>query len=245
MKKDIRILLVDDHELVRRGLRRMLELEEDIRVVGDCANAEEAFSQVEMLSPDIVLMDVKMPEVNGVEATRRLKVKKPACKIIMLTLYDEYIAESIEAGADGYLLKDTRCAELTQAIRQVYESKQLLEERGGLVEEADLVIPPPADIAKVMGFIVQLEKTLGASIRQTIGSQERGTALTILLKPAPLAILLHKLKSIPNVEKVEEVKHQLPARGGFLRKLGTQSKPRTSARRRITVRVQLSVAKSR
>ncbi len=234
MKKDIRIVLVDDHEIVRRGLRRMLELEKDIKVVADCANAEEAFSQVQTLSPDIVVMDIKMPEVNGVEATRVLKEKKPACKIIMLTLYDEYIAESIEAGADGYLLKDAKCTELTQAIRQVYQSKRPLEERGGLVEEVDLVMPPSADIAKVLAFIVQVERTLGASIRQTIGSQERGTVITTLLKPISLAILLHKLRSIPNVQKVEE-QHQLPTKVGLLRKLGTQSRPRTSPRRRVLV----------
>jgi len=123
MKKDIRILLVDDHEIVRRALRRMLEMEKDMEVVADCANAEEAFAEVEMLSPDIVLMDIKMPEVNGVLATRRLKKKKPACKIIMLTLYEEYLAESIKAGAEGYLLKDGKWAELTQAIRQVYSDQ--------------------------------------------------------------------------------------------------------------------------
>lgn len=204
MKKDIRIVLVDDHEIVRRGLRRMLELEKDIKVVADCANANEAFSQVEKLSPDIILMDIKMPEVNGVEATRVLKGKKPACKIIMLTLYDEYIVQSIEAGADGYLLKDARCTELTQAIRQVYQSKRPQEECGELVEEVDLVMPPSADIARVMAFIVQVEKMLGASVRQTIGSKERGTIVTVLLKPTSPAILLHKLRSVPNVQKLEE-----------------------------------------
>jgi len=204
VKKDIRIVLVDDHEIVRRGLRRMLELEKDIKVVADCANANEAFSQVEKLSPDIILMDIKMPEVNGVEATRVLKEKKPACKIIMLTLYDEYIVQSLEAGADGYLLKDARCTELTQAIRQVYQSKRPQEECGELVEEVDLVLPPSADIAKVMAFIVQVEKMLGASIRQTIGSKERGTVVTALLQPTSPAILLHKLRSVPSVQKVED-----------------------------------------
>jgi len=204
VKKDIRIVLVDDHEIVRRGLRRMLELEKDIKVVADCANANEAFSQVEKLSPDIILMDIKMPEVNGVEATRVLKGKKPACKIIMLTLYDEYIVQSIEAGADGYLLKDARCTELTQAIRQVYQSKRPQEECGELVEEVDLVMPASADIAKAMAFIVQVEKMLGASIRQTIGSKERGTVVTVLVQPTSPTILLHKLQSVPNVQKVEE-----------------------------------------
>ena len=123
MSKDIRILLVDDHEIVRHGLRRMLELEEDIKVVGDCADAEEAFFQMEMLSPDIVLLDIKMPERDGIETARLLKEKQPACEIIMLTMYDEYLAQAIEAGAVGYLLKDVKRDELVRAIRAVYQGR--------------------------------------------------------------------------------------------------------------------------
>jgi DNA-binding NarL/FixJ family response regulator len=123
MSKDIRILLVDDHEIVRHGLRRMLELEEDIKVVGDCADADEAFFQAEMLSPDIVLMDIKMPERDGVETARLLKEKQPACEIIMLTMYDEYLTQAIEAGAVGYLLKDVKRDELLRAIRAVYQGR--------------------------------------------------------------------------------------------------------------------------
>jgi DNA-binding NarL/FixJ family response regulator len=238
MKKDIKILLVDDHELVRRGLRRMLESEEDLEVVGDAADAEEAYSQVEMLSPDVVLMDVKMPGVNGVEATRVVKERKPGCKVLMLTLYEEYLAESIEAGADGYLLKDAKCAELTQAIRQVYQSQRPLEERGELIEEIDLVIPPPADTTQVLRFISRLEKAIGASIRQTIGSQGLGTSVTVLLQPAPLAILLHKLRSIPTVEKVEEEGEQPQPKGGLFKRFKAQPKPSTSSRKRILINLK-------
>lgn len=239
MAKDIKILLVDDHELVRRGLRRMLELEEDIEVVGDAADAEEAYSQMEVLSPDVVLMDVKMPGVNGVEATRVLKERKPACKVLMLTLYEEYLAESIEAGADGYLLKDAKCTELTQAIRQVYQSKRPLEERGGLlIEEVDLIIPPPADTTQVLRFITRLEKALGASIRQTIGSQGLGTSVTILLQPAPLAILLHKLKGIPNVEKAEEEAERPLAKGGLFKRFKAQPRPSPSPRKKIVINLK-------
>lgn len=120
MKKNIKILLVDDHHVVCEGLRRMLELEEDIQVVGECSSAEEAFSQVERLSPDIVLMDVRMPGMSGVEATRGLKERQPSCQIIMLTMFSDYLAEAIEAGAVGYLLKDIRRDELIRAIRGVY-----------------------------------------------------------------------------------------------------------------------------
>lgn len=240
MAKDIKILLVDDHELVRRGLRRMLELEEDIEVVGDAADAEEAYSQVEMLTPDVVVMDIKMPGVNGVEATRVLKERNPSCKIIMLTLYEEYLAESMESGADGYLLKDAKCTELTQAIRQVYQSRHPLEESGGLIEEVDLVIPPPADTTQVLRFIGRVGKTLDASIRQTIGSQEWGTTVTVLLQPAPLTILLHKLRSIPSVEEVEaeEEGEQPPPKGGLFKRFKAQPKPSTSSRKRIRINLK-------
>lgn len=122
----IRVLLVDDHQVVREGLRRMLGLEDDIHVVGEAASMEEALKLAELHSPDVVLMDIKMPGVDGVEATRRLKEKQPACNIIMLTLYEEYITEAIKAGAAGYLLKDIKREELSQAIRVAYQGQSPL-----------------------------------------------------------------------------------------------------------------------
>jgi len=119
----IRVLLVDDHQIIREGLRRMLELEDDIEVVGEAGTVEDALTQAELFSPDIVLMDIKMPERDGIEATRRMKEKQPACNIIMLTLYEEYIAEAIEAGAVGYLLKDVKRDELVRAIRAVQRGR--------------------------------------------------------------------------------------------------------------------------
>ncbi len=122
----IRILLVDDHQVVREGLRRMLELEADMKVVGEANDAKEALTQVESLSPEVILMDIKMPGVDGIELTRQLKEKQPSCNIIMLTLYDEYLAEAIEAGAVGYLLKDVKREELVKAIRAVHQGRSPL-----------------------------------------------------------------------------------------------------------------------
>ncbi len=119
----IRILLVDDHQVVREGLRRMLELEADLSVVGEAADAREVFTQVDLLSPDVILMDIKMPEVDGIELTRQLKEKHPSCNIVMLTLYNEYLTQAIEAGAVGYLLKDVRREELIRAIRTVHQGR--------------------------------------------------------------------------------------------------------------------------
>ncbi|MFC2034305.1 response regulator [Chloroflexota bacterium] len=123
---NIRILLVDDQEVVREGLRRMLEFESDVKVVGEASDAKEALTQVETLSPELILMDIKMPGTDGVELTRQVKRKSPDCNIIMLTLYDEYLTQAIEAGAAGYLLKDIRRDELIRAIRSVHEGRSPL-----------------------------------------------------------------------------------------------------------------------
>ncbi len=122
----IRILIVDDHQVVREGLRRMLELEADIEVVGEASGAKEVLTQVELLSPEVILMDIKMPEMNGIELTRQLKEKQPSCNVIMLTLYDEYLTQAIEAGAKGYLLKDIKREELIRAIRTVHQGRSPL-----------------------------------------------------------------------------------------------------------------------
>jgi len=118
----IRVLLVDDHQLVREGLKRMLELDEDIEVVGEAANGEDAITQAELLSPHVILMDIKMPDMDGIAATRQLKQNIPDLKLIMLTLYgSEYVTQAIEAGASGYILKDAKQEQLIQAIRDVYK----------------------------------------------------------------------------------------------------------------------------
>ena len=119
----IRVLMVDDHQVVREGLRRMLDLERDIEVVGEAGSFEEALAQIELSSPDIVLMDIKMPGKDGIETTRLVKEKQPDCKVIMLTLYEDYLVQAIEAGAEGYLLKDVKREELAQAIRAVQQGK--------------------------------------------------------------------------------------------------------------------------
>lgn len=119
----IRILLVDDHQVVREGLRRMLELEPDFEIVGDAGTAKDALDQVETLSPEVILMDIKMPGIDGIELTRQIKRKSPATNVIMLTLYDEYLSQAIEAGAKGYLVKDINREELLKAIRAVHEGR--------------------------------------------------------------------------------------------------------------------------
>ena len=118
-----KVLIVDDHQVVREGIQQMLKLENDIEVVGEADNFEDALKKAELYSPSVILMDIQMPNVNGLEATRRLKKKLPDCHIIMLTLYEEYISEAFEAGAEGYLLKDIKRDELVKAIHAVEQGK--------------------------------------------------------------------------------------------------------------------------
>ena len=125
----IKILIADDHPVVREGLSAMLSKEKEIQVVGEAENGTEAIRKARELEPDIILMDLRMPEVDGVEAMRQIRVKNPDMKFIVLTTYDndEYIFKGIEAGARAYLLKDAPREELFKAIRAVYKGESLIQ----------------------------------------------------------------------------------------------------------------------
>ncbi len=116
----IRVLIVDDHQIVRKGLRALLETEEGLQVVGEAANGREAIAQADALAPDVILMDLVMPELDGVDATREIVRRHPGAHILVLTSYgsDNKIFPAIKAGALGFLLKDTRPDELIDAIRE-------------------------------------------------------------------------------------------------------------------------------
>lgn len=124
----IRVLLVDDHALFRRGLQMVLEGEADIEVVGEAADGQEAVEQAEATTPDIVLMDVRMPKQSGIEATRTIKETLPSTRIVMLTISDEEadLYEAIKAGASGYLLKEIAIEELADAVRSVHAGQSLI-----------------------------------------------------------------------------------------------------------------------
>jgi DNA-binding NarL/FixJ family response regulator len=121
MVKPIRILLVDDHELLRHGTASLLERETDIRVVAHASNGEQAIALAQDVHPDVVIMDVRMPVMNGVKATRRIVDEMPGVRVLVLTAHDEdqYVFSLLESGASGYLLKSTPVSDLVRAIRQV------------------------------------------------------------------------------------------------------------------------------
>jgi DNA-binding NarL/FixJ family response regulator len=124
----IRVLIVDDQELVREGLRMLLEAEPDLAVVGEANDGGDALAQVPVLDPDVILMDVRMPQMNGIEATTRLVAQGCRARILMLTTFnlDEYVYHALKAGASGFLLKDASRERLTSAVRAVSVGETLL-----------------------------------------------------------------------------------------------------------------------
>ncbi|MFC2002111.1 response regulator [Chloroflexota bacterium] len=160
----IKILIADDHPVVREGLSTMLSREQDIQVVGEAENGTEAIKKAGELQPDIILMDLRMPEIDGVEAMRQIKVKNPDMKFIVLTTYDndEYIFKGIEVGARAYLLKDAPREELFKAIRAIYRGESLIQ---------------PAVAGKVLDRLAELSRQVRAPERLS----EREVEVLILI----------------------------------------------------------------
>ena len=129
MTGPIRLLIVDDQRLMREGLRTLLELEGGVEIVGEAANGQDALNAYAEFKPDVVLMDIRMPGIDGVEATRRLCASWPEARVIILTTFDDdaNVFEGLRAGAVGYLLKDLSGQELANAVRTVYKGGALIE----------------------------------------------------------------------------------------------------------------------
>jgi DNA-binding NarL/FixJ family response regulator len=144
-----RILLVDDQRLMREGLRTLLELEQDFEIAGEAADGQAALESYADFKPDLVLMDIRMPGMDGVEATRRIRAQWPEARVIILTTFDDdaNVFEGLRAGALGYLLKDLSGADLAHAIRTVMSGGALIEPsvaRRVFAEFARLAPPHPA-----------------------------------------------------------------------------------------------------
>ena len=124
----IRVLIVDDHAVVRQGLRAFLQTQDDVEIAGEAADGDEAIRQVRELVPDVVLMDLVMPKLDGIAAIREMRALSPSTKVLVLTSFadDDKVFAAVKAGAAGYLLKDVRPQELGDAIRTVYRGEALL-----------------------------------------------------------------------------------------------------------------------
>jgi DNA-binding NarL/FixJ family response regulator len=124
----IRVVIADDHAVVRQGTRSLLEREKDLEVVGEAGDGEEAVKIIDQLQPDVAIIDIAMPKLNGVEVTRQIKPRHPSTAVLILTAYDddEYVFALLEAGAAGYLLKDVDSREVVKAVRAVYAGESVL-----------------------------------------------------------------------------------------------------------------------
>lgn len=129
MPDKISVLLVDDHSLVRRGFRRMLEDEPDMNVVGEASDGQEAVQQAQLLKPRVIVMDCALPEMNGIQATRRILEFAPQTLVLMLTMHteDTWVRQALEAGAKGYVLKNALDLELGSAIRRLVNGETVLD----------------------------------------------------------------------------------------------------------------------
>ncbi|MGC9332734.1 MAG: response regulator, partial [Anaerolineae bacterium] len=129
MTPPIRVLLVDDHAILRKGIRALLSTESDIEVVGEASDGQEALARSAALQPDVILMDLVMPNMDGIEATRQVVGRQPDARVLVLTSFvaDDKVFPAIKAGALGYILKDSGPNELVQAIRQVHRGEPTLE----------------------------------------------------------------------------------------------------------------------
>jgi DNA-binding NarL/FixJ family response regulator len=129
----ISVLLADDHAVVRDGLRLLIETQSDMNVISEASDGREAAKQATRMNPDVVIMDIAMPELNGVEATRQIREGCPSTKVVILSMHSssEHIFQALKAGAHGYLLKDSAGMEVIKAIRAVVSGKRYLSEKIG------------------------------------------------------------------------------------------------------------------
>jgi two-component system response regulator NreC len=125
---NIKVLVADDHTILRQGIKALLDNQAGIEVIGEAKDGREALTLIERLLPDVILMDIAMPGLNGLEATRRIKKKFPGIKVLVLTMYtnEEYVFQILNAGANGYLVKETAFQDLISAIKAVYRDEAFM-----------------------------------------------------------------------------------------------------------------------
>ena len=185
MKEKIRIVLAEDHTILREGLRALLTADPDFEIIGEAADGRQAVRLVEKQIPDLILMDLSMPRMTGMDAIREIKKRYPQTKIIALTVHktEEYLLTTLQAGADGYVLKDATHDELTMAIESVLDGKTYLSPGvsgkviEGYLEGKERQIP-----ASTLGLLSQREREVLKLIAEGYKNKEIATDLCISLK---------------------------------------------------------------
>ncbi|MBG7617528.1 MAG: response regulator transcription factor [Chloroflexi bacterium] len=184
--KKINVLLADDHIVVREGTRELLQREPDMEVVGEASDGEEAVSLVRKLKPDVVVMDIAMPKLNGIEATRQLKQFRPQTAVLVLTAYDndQYIMALLEAGAAGYLLKNVRGSQLVEAIRAVYAGESVLQPSTTrrVIDYLTLKSNHTEDIVPLANPLTDREMEILILAAKGVGNKDIAASLTLSIR---------------------------------------------------------------
>jgi len=179
----IRLLLCDDHAMFRQGVRSILETEDGLRISGEAATGREAVRHALQIKPDVVLMDIQMPELDGVAATKEILSEWPEANVIILTMYrqDRYVFEAIKAGARGYLLKDSGADELIAAIRKVAEGETLLnpELAATVLDEFDKVSELPEHPEHKISGLTEREEDILRLLAQGKSNQDIAFELNV------------------------------------------------------------------
>ncbi|MGH2661848.1 MAG: response regulator [Actinomycetota bacterium] len=205
----MRVLIVDDHPVTRDGLRTAFGMSDEIEVVGEAASGEEAMKAVDDLSPEVVFMDVRMPGMNGIQATRMIRERHPETKVILFTIDESRasVAEAIQAGVSGYLLKDAGVSELVNAARQAMQGKAVIHPSltQAFIEEVQLVDRPSSpeaplspreieilqkiaygattkEVADQLGISFHTVKTHLERIFEKLGANDRAQAVAIAIR---------------------------------------------------------------
>lgn len=127
--KKINVMIADDHSLIREGLKQLLEFDGTIKVVGEASNGKECLEKIYVCNPDVLLLDINMPEMNGIEVLKKMKAENSQIKVLILTVHNEmdYLMKAVDIGVDGYILKDSESAELKKAIRAVMDGENYIQ----------------------------------------------------------------------------------------------------------------------
>ena len=196
----IEVLIADDHHLVRQGLAQLLGAEPDIRVVDQAADGEEAVEKARLYRPDIVLLDIHMPRLDGIEATRRITERYPEVSVVILTMYgdEEHLFEAIKAGARGYVLKSAKPEELLQTLRAVHRGEAWLEPALAhkmLEEFRRLSHPTPHELRDEIVYLTPREREMLELLAQGASNHEIAKRLGIAEKTVRnrLSLIFRKL----------------------------------------------------